>query len=273
MEASLGSTNTKRGWLLKRGGLFKKSFVKRYYVLRGNVLEKYASPADSVHGPFKAKGVQKMVEVADVRPNTSIESKIPKYAFDIYFLNGDIVTFGAENAAERENWVKAFSVFMFAQQKANAKSILEGNLEHSQDHGKSWEEQYVVLFPDRILVYEGGKDDKDKAHEVHVLVFTADFYVGDAPGGQFAFQVSDFNVSYYFGTKDEQSRFFWMHAIARIIRKLQTELETLEIGGSGQNEREMMRLLHRLRWKRSGMEHRGSSKSSRKPRQAQVKKS
>ena len=154
------ATPGKRGYLLKRGGLFKKSFVKRYYVLRGDTLEKYASPKDAAHGPFKAKGVQKMEGVADVRPNASKDSKIPEYAFDIYFLNGEILTLGAENSSEREHWIKAFSVFVFAQQKANAKSIIEGVLEHSQDHGKSWAEQHVALFPDRILVYEGGKDDK-----------------------------------------------------------------------------------------------------------------
>ena len=157
MEASLASKNTKRGWLLKRGGLFKKSFVKRYYVLRGDVLEKYASPADSVHGPFKAKGVQKMEGVADVRPNTSVDSKIPKYAFDIYFLNGDIVTFGAENAAERENWVKSFSVFMFAQQKANAKSILEVSWNIAKTMAKAGKSNTLCYSPIVSSSMKGGR--------------------------------------------------------------------------------------------------------------------
>jgi len=212
------------GWLQKKGGLFKSTFQKRYFVLRRNCLERYAGSQEASAGPAKAKAVIQIDEIVDAR--VSNDPRAPDYAFDIYFLRGESLTLAASSVSDRERWLQALSNFVFAQQKLNAKCILEGLLQHSKDYGKSWTDHFVVVFPDRILAYEG--TSTNTATEVSVLVFTPEFYVSDAPGSQWGFQVSDFETSYYFGAQDEQTRFFWMHALARIIRKLRAEMDLLE---------------------------------------------
>ena len=212
------------GWLQKKWGLFKSTFQKRYFVLRRNCLERYAGPQEASAGPANAKAVLQMDEVVDAR--VSNDPKAPDFAFDIYFLRGESLTLAAPSVSDRERWLQALSNFVFAQQKLNAKCILEGLLQHSKDNGKSWTEHFVVVFPDRILAYEG--TSTETATEVSVLVFTPEFYVSDAPGSQWGFQISDFETSYYFGAQDEKTRFFWMHALARIIRKLSAEMDLLE---------------------------------------------
>ena len=171
-----------------------------------------------------------MEGVADVRPAENDNGKLPENAIDIYFIDGKILTLCAESNSDMLAWIKAFSVFVFVQQKENAKSVIEGPLEHSLDHGNTWEMRYVILNPDRILVYEKAGDVQAKAGNerpkpLSVLTFTEEFYCSDGKGGNWAFQVSDFDTTYYFSAPDEQHQMFWMHAIARIIRKLRAERE------------------------------------------------
>ena len=231
MNGRRASMSTRRGWLLKRGGLFKSKFQKRYFILRGNELQRYQNDKLAAEGPSKAKALIKMEGVADVRPAENENGKLPDYAIDIYFIDGKMLTLCAENNTDMLAWIKAFNAFVFVQQKANAKSVIEGPLEHSLDHGKTWTMCYVVLNPDRILVYDKLSQEQQKQNNnqrgepISVLTFTDEFYCSDGTGGQWAFQISDFDITYYFNAPDAEHQMFWMHAIARIIRKLRAERE------------------------------------------------
>ena len=216
---------------LKRGGLFKSKFQKRYFILRGNELQRYQNDKLAAEGPSKAKALIKMEGVADVRPAENENGKLPDYAIDIYFLDGKILTICAENNTDMLAWIKAFNAFVFVQQKGKCESVIEGPLEHSLDHGKTWTMCYVVLNPDRILVYDKLSQEQQKQNNnqrgepISVLTFTDEFYCSDGTGGQWAFQISDFDITYYFNAPDAEHQMFWMHAIARIIRKLRAERE------------------------------------------------
>ena len=109
---------------------------------------------------------------------------------------------------------KSLKRVRFCATKGKTKSVIEGPLEHSLDHGNTWEMRYVILNPDRILVYEkaGGhvqvKAGNERPEPLSVLTFTEEFYRKDGKGGNWAFQVSDFDTSYYFSAPDEQHQMF-----------------------------------------------------------------
>ena len=76
MNGRRASMSTRRGWLLKRGGLFKSKFQKRYFILRGNELQRYQNDKLAAEGPSKAKALIKMEGVADVRPAENENGKL-----------------------------------------------------------------------------------------------------------------------------------------------------------------------------------------------------
>ena len=100
MAQRRGSISIRRGWLLKRGGLFKSKFQRRYFILRGNELQRYQSDVIACEGPAKAKALIKMEGVVDVRPVENENGKLPDYAFDIYFIDGKILTLCAESSSD-----------------------------------------------------------------------------------------------------------------------------------------------------------------------------
>ena len=151
---------------------------------------------------------------------------MPENAIDIYFIDGKILTLRAESNSDMLAWIKAFSVFVFVQQKENAKSVIEGPLEHSLDHGNTWEMRYVILNPDRILVYEKAGDAQAKAGNerpkpLSVLTFTEEFSTAVMVKVETGLFISDFDTTYYFSAPDEQHQMFWMHAIARDYTEIQ----------------------------------------------------
>ena len=117
MAQRRGSISSRRGWLLKRGGLFKTTFQRRYFILRGNELQRYQNDRVAAEGPTKAKAIIKMEGVADVRPAENDNGKLPENAIDIYFIDGKILTLCAESNSDMLAWIKDFSVFVFVQQK------------------------------------------------------------------------------------------------------------------------------------------------------------
>ena len=226
------------GCLLKKGRIIKSNLKKRYFVLTGNHLYYYASKAVSAKGVGSAKGSDsllglKAAMVGQPESNTlvPIHLILPNDEQSMYYVNCPTLS---ESLAEAKRWVEAF-VRLIPKQ---IKSVIQGNLEHSRDHGRTWTHRYVMLLTEELVIFdceESSRSADPLSSALQRLRFTDDFFTADAgslssSGGStgskhpYAFQVCDLGeTSYYLAAPDAQHKMFWMMAISKIIESLLKE--------------------------------------------------
>lgn len=94
--------------------------------------------------------------------------------------------------------------------------------------GKTWRKRYVLLFTER-LEYHGSKQESEtnRGLSSSLLVLTEKFFVSDSSSRRLknskdnGFMVSDFTTTHYFAADSKDLAEYWMHTIARTIKKLQ----------------------------------------------------
>jgi len=97
--------------------------------------------------------------------------------------------------------------------------------------GKSWKKRYVLLFTER-LEYHGSKQESESNRRLgatapSLLALTEKFFVSDSASRRLVnerekgFMVSDFVTTHYFSADSKDLMQYWMHIIAKTIRKIQ----------------------------------------------------
>jgi len=117
------------------------------------------------------------------------------------------------------------------------KPVIEGTLKKRNANGKGWKERFVVLFPDAVKYYKK-KDEKVKSSHGKIPL-NENCWVSDirtkGDKEEHTFVVSDFNDTFYFAAESRELRDFWMHAVARIIRKHQQDVDYYGTNNTGVN--------------------------------------
>ena len=142
----------------------------------------------------------------------------------------------AETKAEALRWIAAFTLLI----PTAIKSVIQGELQHSTDRGRTWTPRYVLLLSEELLIFESKEASQSfdpLRSALHRLSFTDEYFTADATSGggggtagdrksfqdkthPFAFQVCDLgqnSTSFYLAAPDAQHKMFWMMAISKII--------------------------------------------------------
>jgi len=115
---------------------------------------------------------------------------------------------------------------------ASERPIIEGILKKQATKSKrNWKDRYFRLFSGELRYYKR----KDDATERGVMPITSEHYVSDVQDGKLGaknvFMISDFLTSYYIAAGSVELKTFWMHAVARIISKLQEKEDWYGVRG------------------------------------------
>jgi len=89
--------NTKEGWLIKQGAIVK-SWKRRYFVLKGTILEYYEKPGKKQCGTINLNNASSVA--------TSAECKKP-YLFKIVIPGSRTYFIAAESEQEKTDWIVA----------------------------------------------------------------------------------------------------------------------------------------------------------------------
>jgi hypothetical protein len=99
----------------------------------------------------------------------------------------------------------------------NKKSMLQGWLTKlAIKSGRNWDSRYFILYENALVYYA----DSDSQYPRGEMKFDEDFFVADSLIVPYGFQVSNLRTTYYLQADTIAEKMFWMHAIARVIRKL-----------------------------------------------------
>ena len=128
-----------------------------------------------------------------------------------------------------------------------SKPIIEGFLsKRAQSSGNNWRTRWFALYPDMLAYY--GSKQHDAALPKGTMRLTDAFFVQDGNHGPNSFVISDFDVNYYLDAPTPEEKMFWMHTIARTIRKLVDAAEAkMEAELAAEEEREAAEEEERLR--------------------------
>ena len=228
-----------QGYLLKKGRIIKSNLKKRYFQLLGKSLYFWSSKAVAAKGVGSSKGSDDLNTLQAALLGEEQNGVVPIH---LILAQSEIVYYvhcptPQETVAEAQRWVKALQSIIVKQ----IKSVIQGQLEHSKDRGKTWTPRYVMLLPEELLIFdskEASECSDPLGSALERLHFTDDFYTADAGAAAtsnsskshpYAFQVCDLgNMSYYLAAPDAQHKMFWMMAISKIIESLLRE--TVVIG-------------------------------------------
>jgi hypothetical protein len=107
---------------------------------------------------------------------------------------------------------------------ANQKSIIEGWLtKRALKSAKNWDVRYFELYPTALVYYADAESNYPRGE----MKFTEEFFVSDSTLRHNAFQVSDLETTYYLQAESLPEKMFWMHTIAKVLRTLSDEGDSM----------------------------------------------
>jgi hypothetical protein len=152
------STPTISGFLLKRGRLIKSNLKKRYFQLIGKHLYFWASKSVAAKGVGAAKGAESLLGLKAAIVGENRDGVVPIHVIlakgeTIYYVHCPTLE---ESLQEAQRWIDAFQQLIPKQ----VKSVIQGQLEHSTDRGKTWTPRYVMLLPEELLIFDSIESSK-----------------------------------------------------------------------------------------------------------------
>lgn len=123
--------------------------------------------------------------------------------------------------------------------------IMAGFLFQRNSAKSSWRKRYVVVFQER-LEYRASSKASDAPSAASTATSTDDclvlndkFFVSDAASRRLkndkpnSFMVSDFKITHYFAAETPELKQYWMHTIARAVRKIEEAKQVGYFFGGG----------------------------------------
>jgi hypothetical protein len=110
--------------------------------------------------------------------------------------------------------------------------IMAGYLYHRTQ--KTWKKRYVLLFTGRLEYHSSKATSEQKIGQGQYLTLNEKHFVGDSASRHLkndkenSFMVSDFTTTHYFAAESPELRKYWMHTLARTIKKLQAAKEAFD---------------------------------------------